>query len=290
MPRIVIAGCGYVGAAAADLFYDAGWDVEGWTASAESAAALRDKRYRVRVCDISDPAAVSAMRAEAHVVIQSVSSRGGGAVEYRRLYLNGAANLLQNFPAATLLFTSSTSVYAQRDGEWVNEESAAEPQRDTARVLRETEELVLARDGIVARVAGIYGPGRSFLLRKVLTGEAVIDPHDDRYINQAHRDDIAAALLLLAQQRERARTAGARAIFNVVDNEPMLASECYRWLSDTLSRPEPPVGKRRSGKRGDSNKRVSNQKLRKIGWRPRFPTFRAGILESVLPAQQTDPV
>ncbi len=75
-----------------------------------------------------------------------------------------------------MLFTSSTSVYAQRDGSWVTEESETKPARETGRILLETEEFVLGHGGIVARLAGIYGPGRSALLSKFLAGEAIIDP------------------------------------------------------------------------------------------------------------------
>src|SRR5258707_1285380 len=101
--------------------------------------------------------------------------------------------------------------------------------------LRETEELFLAHSGIVARLAGIYGPGRSALLSKFLAGNAVIDPENDRFINQVHRDDIAAALfLLLDRQRE------AKQIYNVVDDQPIRQSECYRWLAKKLNRPLPP--------------------------------------------------
>ena len=88
------------------------------------------------------------------------------------IYLDGARNLLETFPGSKLLFTSSTSVYAQRDGSWVTEESDAKPMRETSRVLLETERLVLADAGIVARLAGIYGPGRSALLNKFLNGHS----------------------------------------------------------------------------------------------------------------------
>ena len=106
------------------------------------------------------------------------------------------------FLNARFFFTSSTSVYAQTDGSWVDESSLAEPTRETGKILRETEEIVLRAGGIVARVAGIYGPGRSFLLRKFLAGEAVIDRERDRFLNQVHRDDIASAMLLLMQSGE----------------------------------------------------------------------------------------
>ena len=280
MPRILIAGCGYVGQATADLFHAAGWDVEGWTASEESTAALSAKPYLSCQVDISNCHQVAERPGTFDAVIHCASSRGGGVESYRQIYLNGARNLLDRFAETKLLFTSSTSVYGQCDGSWVTEESETQPVRDTGRVLLETEKLVLERRGTVARLAGIYGPGRSALLNKFLAGTAIIDPESDRFVNQVHRDDIASAIFFLLT-RETQRTQ----IYNVVDDRPMLQTECYRWLAQRLDRPLPPIGKSTGQrKRGNSNKRVSNAKLRSLGWTPRYPTFVDAMETSILPS------
>lgn len=290
MPRILIAGCGYVGTATADLFQGAGWKVEGWTSSPDSAAALGVKPFPVRAVDLTDPAAVQKAASAFEVVLQCASSRGGDAEAYRRIYLQSARHLCAAFPQALPIFTSSTSVYAQRDGEWVTEESAAEPTHENGRILREAEEFVLASGGIVARLAGIYGPGRSALLRKFLEGTAVIDPTAEHFVNQAHRDDIAAALFLLATQHltgGRAGESGPRRIFNVSDNHPISRRECYEWLAQRLHRQLPPVRpETASGRRGNSNKRVRSAKLQALGWLPRYPTFQIAMEESILPAAE----
>jgi nucleoside-diphosphate-sugar epimerase len=280
MPRILIAGCGYVGQAAADLFCDGGWDVQGWVRSPESTAMLSRKRYPAYAVDIADRAEVCARAGMFDAVVHCASSRGGDAGIYRRTYLNGLRNLLDRFVGSKILFTSSTSVYAQRDGSWVTEESETKPARETGQILLETENLVLARSGIVARLAGIYGPGRSALLSNFLSGKAVVDPENNRFVNLAHRDDIAAALFLLLDRQLQGNQ-----IYNVVDDQPIRQSECYCWLAERLNRPPPPVGKSTSGgKRGDSNKRVSNAKLRRIGWMPRYPTFAEAMEKSILPS------
>jgi nucleoside-diphosphate-sugar epimerase len=276
--RILIAGCGYIGQAAADLFYAAGWAVEGWTHSGESAAKLCGKPYHVCAVNIAERAQVSARCESFDAVVQCASTAGGDANNYRQTYLNGARNLLERFAESKMLFTSSTSVYAQRDGSWVTEESDTEPVRETSRVLLQTENLVLAGGGIVARVAGIYGPGRSALLSRFLAGAATIDPENDRFVNQVHRDDIAAALFLLLN-----RPSLASEIYNVVDDQPILQSECYHWLAEKLDRPLLPVRKREGQlKRGNSNKRVSNRKLRRLGWSPRYPAFYEAMERSIL--------
>ena len=192
MPRIVIAGCGFIGLAAARLFHRASWQVLGVVSSAESATALASEPFAVAPSDFTTRDAFDGLASwrDCEAVIHCASSGRGGADTYRRVYLEGARNLIEGLRPDVLLFTSSTSVYAQSSGEWVTEESATEPERETGRVLREAEQLVIERGGCVARLAGIYGPGRSVLLKKFLTGEAVIEEGGSRWINQAHRDDM----------------------------------------------------------------------------------------------------
>ncbi len=257
------------------------WNVEGWVHSEESAARLSAKPYRVGLVDISQRDQVAEQTEAFDAVIHCVSSRGGDADMYRRVYFNGARNLLNSFPAATILFTSSTSVYAQQDGSRVTEESETKPLRETSRVLLETENFILDKGGIVTRLAGIYGPGRSALLSKFLSGTATIDPENDRFVNQVHREDIASALFLLLNREPQPHAQ----IFNVVDDEPILQSVCYRWLAQMLNRPPPPIGQsQRPRKRGDTNKRVSNSKMRQLGWAPQYPTFAYAMEKSILPS------
>jgi nucleoside-diphosphate-sugar epimerase len=234
---------------------------------------LAGEVFPVAACDVSDPAAVQARQdlGPFDAVVHCASSGRGGADQYRRVYLAGAQNLATVFAPATLVFTSSTSVYAQTDGSWVTEESPAEPDRETGRILRETEDHVLAHDGIVTRLAGIYGPGRSVLLRKFFDGTAIIEGDGSKWINQAHRDDIASALVHLVQAR-------ARGIFNVNDDRPLAQLELYTWLAGRFARPFPPSGPiDPNRKRGWTNKRVSNAKLRALGWAPRFPSFYESV-------------
>src|SRR4030095_14145791 len=227
MPRILIAGCGYVGEATADLFHSASWEVKGWVHSEPSAARLSVKPYSIRVIDVSQRGQVANCADAFDAVILCASSGGGDAEAYRQIYHNGARQLLETFPKAKILFTSSTSVYAQSDGSWVTEQSETKPVRETSRVLLEVEKLILGKGGIVARLGGIYGPQRSALLSKFLDGTATIDPNHDRFVNQVHRDDIASALFLLlnGEAQESAQ------IYNVVDDQPLLLSECYGWLA-----------------------------------------------------------
>ena len=278
MRSVLIAGCGYVGKALADFLVERNWKVQGWTRCAPIAAP--SSRYDVRAVDISDRAAVAQHADEFDAVVHCASTRGGDLEAYRRLYFDGLRNLVEEFGRARVIFTSSTSVYAQTDGSWVTEQSATEPRSETGRILLESEKLALAGGGTVVRVAGIYGPDRSALLQKFLAGEAVCDLEHDRFLNQVHRDDIVTALELLL---DRQSTAGA--IYNVVDDEPMLRSDCLRWLAAKLNRPIATGRAAASArKRGESNKRVSNARLRGLGWEPRYGNFKEAMERSILPS------
>jgi nucleoside-diphosphate-sugar epimerase len=269
VPRILIAGCGFVGLATARLFAQRGWEVVAGTHSIESAEKLRAEPFRVITFDLAEYASIAqhAALAPFDAIIHCASSGRGGAEQYRRVYLEGSRNLAAVFPGVRLLFTSSTSVYAQTDGSWVTEESPAEPDRETGRLLRETEDFVLSQNGLATRLAGIYGPGRSVLLRKFFDNTAIIEGDGAKWLNQVHRNDIASALFTLV-------TTQATGVFNVSDDHPLAQRELYAWLAQRFQRPLPPTGEPDlNRKRGWTNKRVSNTKLRTLGWAPRLPSF-----------------
>jgi nucleoside-diphosphate-sugar epimerase len=229
---------------------------------------------------LSDPESVHRNSFETDVVVHCAGAAERNAESYRCVYQTGLANLVASFPQARLIFTSSTSVYAQSDGSWVNEDSPAEPLTQTGRILRNAEEIVLTHDGIVLRVAGIYGPGRSFLLRSVIDGTAKA-AEADRLANQAHRDDISAAIFFLAGQEAIMRPR----IFNIVDDLPAPRIEILKWLSQQLAIPLTDSNRARGQQKpGASNKRVSNAKLRALGWAPIYPSYVEGFCRSIFPS------
>ncbi len=272
MPKVIIAGCGFLGEAAADLFSGIGWSVLGLCASAESAARLAGKSYSVRVTDISQPFLVESHWHGADVLIHCASSGRGGAAAYRAVYLDGLLNAITAIQPRRTLFTGSTSVYAQSDGSIVDETSETSPDRETGQILLDAEGVALASGGYAARLSGLYGPGRSVLMRKFLAGEAVLEGDGARWINQIHRDDAARAIVHLFTQR------AGPGIYNVSDNTPAPQRDVYQWLADYFHRPLPPAGPPNPDrKRGLTSKRVSNQKLRRTGWQPAFASFREAI-------------
>ncbi len=270
--RVVFAGCGFLGEVAAGLFFENGWNVLGLCATTETAARLASLPFPVRVTDISRPLQAPEGWSRPDLVIHCASSGGGDAADYRAVYRDGLANLIEAFAPSRVIFTGSTSVYDQQNGETVDEESPTVPQRDTAKVLLEAESLALEARGIVARLAGIYGPGRSMFLRKFAAGSAVLEAGGERFLNLIHRDDAANALLHLADPSI------PPGLYNVCDNHPPTQRELYGWIAGFFQKPMPPEGPvDPQRKRGLNNKRVSNKKLRSTGWSPEYPSFRDAL-------------
>lgn len=275
MPSVLIAGCGYVGTAAAKLFAAAGWKVVGWRLT--SAQEIAEKTVHVKAVNLGDAESVRRAQFEADVVVHCAGVARRDPESYRRIYYIGISNLLQYFPAAQLIFTSSTSVYAQADGDWVDERSATEPDSEKGRILLEAERVARVQGGIVLRLGGLYGPGRSFLLRTLLDGVASAQP--DRFVNQIHRDDAASAIFFIA-----GRDSPRGESFNVVDDAPVLRSEIVNWLSKQLSLTPVASSGAEPVRRATSNKRVSNAKLRHLGWAPRYRDYREAFRESIFPS------
>ncbi|MCW1914365.1 sugar nucleotide-binding protein [Luteolibacter sp. GHJ8] len=272
MPILLLCGHGYLGQAISREFREEGWEVVALSLSGGDGTLA---------CDVSSAEAVGGLDIAPDLIVHCAASGRGGPEAYRAVYRDGCRNLLEAFPGVRLIFTSSSSVYAQTDGSEVTEESAAMPDRETGMILRETEELVLAAGGGVARLSGIYGPGRSVILKKFLNGEAVIEEDGRRFLNQIHRDDAARAVRTLAEVE-------GPGIYNVSDSGPMSQRACYEALADIFGRELPPSGPRDPNrKRGWTHKRVSNAKLRKIGWEPEFPSFLDAVV-SVAPTLEVE--
>ncbi|MEM0970629.1 MAG: NAD-dependent epimerase/dehydratase family protein [Verrucomicrobiota bacterium] len=277
---IWIFGAGYVGAALAKRVSSRD-TVLALTLSRESADSLNDtlpSGATAAVADLTQPDSLRRLSQTFPVpdaLVHCASSGRGGAEAYRSVYLGGCEHLLELFPNVPLLFTSSTSVYPQTSGEVVDESSSAQPSRETGKLLRQAENLVLPHHGIVARLAGIYGPDRSVLLKKILEGTAVIESGTSRYLNQIHRDDAASAI-------DHLLTQGAPGtIYNVCDGNHPTQREVTEALAHHFGKPMPPEkAPDLNRKRGWTHKRVSSQKLRDLGWKPSHPSYLESLLSS----------
>ena len=272
-PNVLVIGCGYLGTSVLKRLTQMGWEATGVTLSESSAASLRNEGLQAVAADLraSNLTVLTGIRRD--LLIHCASSGRGGPEGYHQIFLEATKRLIQEAQFQHFIFTSSTSVYAQTNGSIVTETDTADPERETGKILRETEEVVLENGGTVMRLAGLYGPGRCVPLRKLLSGEAVIEGEGERWLNSIHRDDAAFAFCLVATHRWPG-------IFNVVDDTPITQLEWFKWTCVRLERPLPPFAPRDlNRKRGWTSKRVSNAKLRSLGWTPKYPSFREGLEE-----------
>jgi len=258
MPKLLIAGYGFLGQALETKFVSAGWSVDKLNRSGADGCLSCDLSSREDVACLSEPY---------DLIIHCASSGGGGEESYRKVYLQGVTNLLERFQNTRVIFTSSTSVYGQTDHSEVTEKSSAIPLTATARVLLEAEGLVLNAGGLIARLSGLYGPGRCHVFKNLSKGTARIDGEGERVMNFIHRDDVANAMLLLASN------ATVSGIYNVTAR-PVSQRDCYASLAARFDLPMPlSIDASLPRKRGNSSKRVSNAKLKSLGWQPQYDDF-----------------
>jgi nucleoside-diphosphate-sugar epimerase len=282
--RVLIVGCGYVGLPLGAALVARGHHVVGLRRSPAAEAEMRAAGIEPAYADITDRPSLDPLPLPFDWVVNCVASGGGGLKDYRHTYLEGTRHLLDWLgasPPAKFIYTGSTGVYGQTDGADVDETSPTKPVSATARTLVTTERVLLktARErgfpAIVLRLAGIYGPARGYWLRQFIAGEARMEGEGRRILNMVHRDDVVGAILTVCERGQ------AGEVYNVVDDAPVTQRGFFTWLATRLNRPLPPaipedgVAKR---KRGLTNKRVSNRKLKvELGYQFRYPTFREGF-------------
>ena len=281
--RVLIVGCGYVGLPLGAELARRGHTVLGLRRTSGGAEELQAAGLIPVVGDVTRPATLRALPGPFDWVVNTVSSSKGGPEVYRAVYVDGTRHLIEwlaGTPPRKFVHTSSTSVYAQTDGGEVTEESLAQPATETSQLLVEAENLLRAAarergfPAVVLRVAGIYGPERGFLFQQYLRDEARLSGDGARLLNMIHRDDVVGAAIAALERGEPGR------IYNVADDEPVSQRAFFEWLSEKLRKPMPPPADESAApnrKRGVTNKRVSNRRLREeLGYGLRFPTFREG--------------
>ncbi len=291
--KCLIVGCGYVGLPLGAEMVRLGHEVFGLRRSAAAKDELKAAGIQPLAGDVTKPETLVKLPRQFDWVVNCVAA-GGSADNYRQIYLEGNRNpvsWLADSPPKKFIYTSSTSVYGQNDGAVVTEKNPVEPDAETAKVLVEAENFLLAKDGsrgrsphqqfpvVILRVAGIYGPERGHWFRQFLRGEARIEGDGSRFLNMIHRDDVAGCIIAALEKGR------AGEIYNAVDDEPVSQIDFFQWLAAMLGKPLPPSVSEEAEtvrKRGVTNKRVSNAKLRtELKYKFQFPDFRAGYATEI---------
>ena len=224
-----------------------------------------------------------------HIVIVTMVPSERSDEGYRRAYVEAVSNVLDALEGQQkpelILFVSSTRVYGQNSGEWVNEHSTTTPQNFAGRRLLEAEQRLLnsQHNGSVVRFSGIYGPGRHHLIRQVAQGQ-LGSPETPAYTNRIHAHDCAAVLkhlILMHSQNQR-----LEARYLASDCEPTLDWPVKQWLAQQLKEEGNPLSHNStlppsSDVLLSNGKQCSNQLLLQSGFEFRYPSFRQGYPEVI---------
>ncbi len=268
--NITILGCGYVGSALANYWQERGHFVTGTTTSWQRVVPLSELLSQVVLIKGDDADAVQSLIQGQDTVVVSVaptSSQTADEDSYSTTYLSTAKNLvkaLEQTPTLKqIIYLSSCSVYGDRQGDWVDENSTIVPQDHRSQVLYETEQILMQANKenqrvCIFRSGGIYGPGRELINMYGGLAGMILPGKGDRVINWTHLDDIVEAI-------EFARLKELQGIYNLVDDSQLTVKEQIERVCFQYSLP--PVrwdNSRLSIQR--KSLRVSNQKLKAAGY------------------------
>jgi len=271
--NILIAGCGDVGCRLGLRLVGEGHTVWGLRRRPEALPA----ELRPLAADLSDPETLRDLPPALDVVVYTTAADGHADEAYRRAYVTGVDHLLNVLearpdPPKRFLFASSTGVYGQTDGSWVDESSPVEPRSFTGRRVLEGEERCRAGTipSVSLRLGGIYGPGRTRLIERVASGAATCPAGEPVFTNRIHSDDAAGALAHLTA------LADPEPVYLGVDAEPADLCEVSRFLARRLGVAPPETVPRDPSYRRGGSKRCSSRRLQSSGFSFRYPTYREG--------------
>jgi nucleoside-diphosphate-sugar epimerase len=286
--RALIIGCGYVGIPLGAELVRLGHEVSGLRRKASAETELKAAGITPLVADITKPETLAKLPRDFDWVVNCVAA-GGDAENYRQVYLQGTRNLIEWLgasPPKKFVYTSSTSVYGQTDGSQVKESSPTEPSAETAKILVETEKVLLAAvaerkfPAVILRVAGIYGPDRGHWFKQFLKSEARMEGDGARFLNMIHRDDLIGGIIAALKSGRPGE------IYNAADDEPVSQLHFFQWLAQALDKPLPPSEPENPAEnrtRGVTNKRVLNRRLKmELGYQFKYPNFRKGYSAELL--------
>ena len=274
---ILILGCGDIGLVLGQELLAAGHRVIGVR---RQVAALEGSGIEPLALDLNEEGALSLLPDVDYVVYLLSADRFDEAA-YRAAYPDGLKAVLGAYeqrktPPRRLLFVSSTSVYAQQDGELVDEESPAESSGFAGLLMREAEQALheSSLKGTVVRFSGIYGPGRDRLIRQVLEGR-IAPKTPPMYSNRIHRDDCAGVLAHLIGRDVADEPVATLYVASDCLSEPL--DQVMAWIASQLK--VEPTEVIQAPLRKRSSKRCDNTRLRETGYVFRYPSYREGYAQ-----------
>ena len=273
MARILIAGCGDIGTATGKLLADDGHAVIGLKRNPPPDS---DQISYIKA-DIAVAEEVEKLDTGYDLVICILTPDGRSEQQYRHVFEQGVGNLCRVFSQqrshARFIFVSSTSVYGQSHGEWVNEDSVTQPQTLTGQIILQAEKLVLDQGGqnCIIRFSGIYGRGRSHLLSAVARGGKV-QYEPPCYTNRIHRNDCVAVLHFIASKMIGGMDVDA--VYLASDDDPAPKWEVFEYIAGKMGVESP--ARELLLRDSNQNKRCSNRRLKRLGYSFIYKSYREG--------------
>ncbi|MBB3225485.1 nucleoside-diphosphate-sugar epimerase [Luteibacter sp. Sphag1AF] len=275
---ILVAGAGDVGGRAAALLAASGHSL--WALRRRPVADSGDGIRWIQA-DLASPDTLRQLPRVSHVIFAPTPDARDEAA-YRSVFVDGLRHLLAALNPETLqrvIFVSSSAVYGDHAGAWVDEDTPPAPPGFNGAVLLEAEQVLASSHvpSTVLRLAGLYGPGRTQLFQALRDGKVRVPREQRTFANRMHVDDAAAALAHLLTMDD------PDPLYVGVDDAPLAIDELYDYLAGLLGVPPPAEG---PGPHGVGNKRLSNARLRAAGFQCRWPDARAGYAALLRRAMQ----
>lgn len=287
----LLIGCGYLGARVAETWHRNGDEVEVLTRSGQKAASMHAGGWRAVVGDVGDPRSLLPLGNKSEPIdslVYAVGHDRAQSATIGEVYAGGLQNVLNALggrPLGRLIYVSTTGVYGDAEGDWIDEATPPSPGRPGGIASLAAEEVVrqsrYARHAIILRLAGIYGPGRLPYVDLLRRGEP-LQASPDGFLNLIHVVDAAAIVVAFSRGEQERR---GPLVYCVSDGHPVRREQYYRTLAAQLQAPEPRFAPDASDARvlrATTSKRVRNRKLLDdLGYEFRYPTCREGIADLI---------
>ncbi|OGB29359.1 MAG: NAD(P)-dependent oxidoreductase [Burkholderiales bacterium RIFCSPLOWO2_12_FULL_61_40] len=290
--RILMVGCGDVGQRAASVLHPR-TRLLALTSSAERVASLRAQGITPLLGNLDAPATLQRLAGIATRVLHLAPPPSEGWADPRTQALVRA--LRRRSHPASLVYASTSGVYGDCEGDWVDETRASHPDTPRARrrVFAERSVRFLGRSaGIrtsILRIPGIYAPDREggTPRARLLKGTPVLQEQDDVYTNHIHADDLARACVLAVWRARPQR------VYNINDDTRLKMGDYFDLAADLYQLPRPPRVAREGARAqlpvmllsfmGESRRMVNTRMKKELGLRLRFATVAQGLMERPAP-------
>ncbi len=268
---VLIAGCGDLGNTIGERLLQMQYKVFGLRRNIDQLS----NSIQPIACDLLNKELIPRLPAVDYIIF-SAAATSRDLENYREIYVNAPARILSALPSAPkrIFMLGSTGVYAQNNGERIDETSETQPDNPYGELLLEAEIKLrsLAYPTTITRCSGIYGPGREHLLNRVRRG-IVAAKSPIHYSNRIHRDDAARFLAHLIQLDNQGTEIDD--LYLVSDDQPTPISNITLWLAEQLA---VQIQSEEMIRRGGS-KRICNRRMLSTGFELRYPSFREGFGE-----------